>query len=246
VAARFYLPGFDGQSSRATLPPEESHHLADVMRLGPGAEVRVFNGRGGEWRATIVSVGRAAATLEIGGTAEPAPECLVPIVLAQALLKGDHLDTVVRDATMMGVGEIWPLVTAHVAVPARSAGARALARWQRVAVASAKQCGRAVVPEIRPASPFEAALRAEPEAVRLQLVEPSAGGAVVSRVEGFADRARRHGALVLVGPEGGWHPEEVSAAASAGFLPWRLGSATLRADAVAAAAVSVLRYAWEA
>ena len=245
VAARFYLPAFDGESRRAMLPPDESHHLAHVMRLGPGARVRVFNGRGGEWRATVAAVSRAGAAVDVDGPADPAPECAVPIVLAQALLKGDHFDAVVRDATMMGVGEIWPLVTAHVAVPARAAGARALERWQRVAVASAKQCGRAVVPEIRPLAPVEAVLAAEHAAVRLLLVEPAAKAAAVGRVESLGDEARRHGAIVLIGPEGGWQAEETAAAVAAGILPWRLGTATLRADAAAAAAIAVLRYAWQ-
>lgn len=245
VAARFYLPAFDGESGRATLPPEESHHLAHVMRLGPGAGVRVFNGRGREWDATVASVSRAGAVVEIGQPAEPARECAAPVVIAQALLKGDHFEAVLRDATMLGAAAVWPLVTAHTTVPARVAGARTLARWHRVAVSSAKQCGRAVVPEIRPASPLEAVLGAEPDAVRLLLVEPAAGGSPLSRVESLGERARHHGAIVLVGPEGGWQADELSDAAAAGFLPWRLGTATLRADAAAAAAIAVLRYAWQ-
>jgi 16S rRNA (uracil1498-N3)-methyltransferase len=245
VAARFYLPGFEGDASEATLPAEESHHLAHVMRLRPGAQVRVFNGRGGEWRATVAAVSRAGAAVEIDGPADPAPECAVPIVLAQALLKGDHFDAVVRDATMLGAAAVWPLVTTHTTVPARAAGARALERWRRVAVASAKQCGRAVVPEIRPLAPVEAVLAAEHAAVRLLLVEPAAGGSPLSRVESLGERARRHGAIVLVGPEGGWQAEETAAAVAAGILPWRLGTATLRADAAAAAAIAVLRYAWQ-
>jgi 16S rRNA (uracil1498-N3)-methyltransferase len=245
VAARFYLPAFDGEGRRATLPPEESHHLAHVMRLGPGAGVRVFNGRGREWDATIASVSRAGAVVEIGQPAQPVAECAAPIVLVQALLKGDHFEAVVRDATMLGAAAVWPLVTAHTAVPTRVAGARALERWHRVAVASAKQCGRAVVPEIRPPSPVEAVLGAEADAARLLLVEPAAGGSPLSRVDSLGERARRHGAIVLVGPEGGWHADEVAGAAAAGFVPWRLGTATLRADAAAAAAMAVLRYAWQ-
>ena len=246
VAARFYLPGFEGEGRQATLPPEETHHLVHVMRLAPGADVRVFNGRGREWRATVAAVSRTGATVEIGRPVEPTPECAVSIVLAQAVLKGDHLDAVIRDATMLGAAAVWPLLTAHTLVPARAAGDRALARWHRVAVASAKQCGRAVIPEIRPPSPLEAVLSAEPDAARLVLVEPAAADAAVSRVESLGAQARRHGAIVLVGPEGGWQPQETAAAIGAGFVPWRLGSATLRADAVAIPALAVLRYAWDA
>jgi 16S rRNA (uracil1498-N3)-methyltransferase len=245
VTARFHLPGFDGEGARATLPPEESHHLVHVMRLAPGAAVRVFNGRGGEWHATVASASRAGVVLDIGRSARPAPECAVPIVLAQALLKGDHFDAVVRDATMLGVTAMWPLRTVHTTVPARASGPGAVARWGRIAVASAKQCGRAVVPGIRPTAALDAVLAERPAAACLVLVEPAAAVAAVSRVEPLADQARRHGATVLVGPEGGWHPDEVARALAAGFVPWRLGTVTLRADAVAVAALAVLRYAWE-
>jgi 16S rRNA (uracil1498-N3)-methyltransferase len=245
VAARFYLPGFEGDASEATLPAEESHHLAHVMRLAPGAEVRVFNGCGGEWVATVRGIARAGATLRIGAPVRAAPECAVSIVLGQALLKGDHVDAVIRDATMLGAAAVWPLRTAHTAVPGRADGARAAARWQRVAVASAKQCGRAVVPVIRPVSPAEVAFDAEPDAVRLLLVEPAARVAAVSRVEPLAEQAKRHGAFVLVGPEGGWNADEVARATAAGFVPWRLGTVTLRADAVAVVAIAVLRYGWD-
>lgn len=244
VAARFYLPGFDGDASEATLPAEESHHLAHVMRLAPGAEVRVFNGHGGEWVATVSGIARTGATLRIGEPVQAAPECAVSIVLGQALLKGDHVDAVIRDATMLGAAAVWPLRTAHTVVSRRAGDAREVARWQRVAVASAKQCGRAVVPVIRPVSPAEVAFGAEPNGVRLLLVEPAAGVAAVSRVEPLAEQARRHGVLVLVGPEGGWHADEVARATTAGFVPWRLGTITLRADAVAVPALAVLRYAW--
>ena len=105
----------------------------------------MFDGRGREFRAQVEAAARGRVRVELLEPIVPAPEMRVPLTLVQAVLKGDKMDAVVRDATMMGVAAIEPIITSRTI----GRGCRATTtRWGRVAVASAKQCRRAVVPAI--------------------------------------------------------------------------------------------------
>ena len=73
MSARFHVPGIDPGAGMATLSAEESHHLARVLRLGPGDEVRVFDGRGGEWRAGVASADARRASVTLLAPVAPAP-----------------------------------------------------------------------------------------------------------------------------------------------------------------------------
>lgn len=230
-------------ATTVVLPAEEAHHLRHVLRLGEGAELSVFNGRGRQWTGRVLSADRhGTIAVELLGELAPPSEPAVRVTLGIGLLKGDQMDAVVRDATMLGVARIVPVVSSHVVVPARAwRGDAALARWHRVAVSSAKQCGRAVVPQITAASRFDEVLAGTDEDVRLICVEPSHGGAAISVME---TDARPGTALALVGPEGGWSAAELTAAEARGFRRLHLGPRTLRAETAPTVLLSALWTAW--
>jgi 16S rRNA (uracil1498-N3)-methyltransferase len=168
------------------------------------------------------------------------------ITLAHAVLKGDKMDDVVRDAVMIGAAAIQPIVTTRteVALSALARGGRR-DRWSRVAVSSAKQCGRAVVPPVGEAISFDAlvdALRqlSLPQPA-LMLVEPSVESEVLSLAD--LEPASPREATVVIGPEGGWTPREIEQASSVCRLV-RLGGRTLRADAMAIVAMTALFAKW--
>jgi 16S rRNA (uracil1498-N3)-methyltransferase len=222
------------------LPRGEAHHLARVLRLSPGAEVIVFDGRGHEWLGTIADVGRAAATIDLVARRTAAPEPPVPVTLGLAVLKGDQMDAAVRDATMAGAAVIAPFVSAHVAVAERAWRARSIDRWQRVAEASAKQCARAVVPAVRPVVRLDELLAAPAPGLRIFCVEPAqaAGGRIDAPLPKPAD------ALVCIGPEGGWAPDEIALADGAGCRKLTLGPRTLRAEAAPLVVLTALWMWW--
>jgi 16S rRNA (uracil1498-N3)-methyltransferase len=144
---------------------------------------------------------------------------------------------------MMGVAAVQPLLTDRTDVPAAAfSHGRRLERWQRIAVSSAKQCGRAVVPPVLAPRALQDCLEAAQAEVGLMLVEPAAVTASAAVAWPRADAPGS--ALVLVGPEGGWADAEVAQALAAGCLPVSLGPRTLRADAAAIVALSVLQYVW--
>jgi len=249
VIPRFHVASFDADSVEVDLPPDEAHHLAHVLRLQVGDALRVFDGRGLEREARVLALSRRGARVVLGATVRPADEMAVRVTLAQAFLKHEAMDAVVRDATMLGVVAIVPLLAARCAVSPRAiASGRAVERWHRIAVASAKQSGRAVVPEVRAPVAVDAWLASDEAAVRLLLVEPSWARHDV-RGRWMADRrvsAVAGGASLTVGPEGGWTADEVDAAARRGVACWSLGGRILRAEVAPVVALAILCHEWDA
>ena len=246
--ARFHAPAAEAAGDHVTLLPDEAAHLTRVLRLGAGAAVRIFNGRGAEFHGIVDSVGRNHVDIIVGEPCDPIPERRTRITLAAAVLKGDKMDDVVRDAVMMGVAAIQPLVTARSEMPlATLVRAHRRDRWDRVAVASVKQCGRAVLPAVLEPREFDIWLPVadvpgeSPRSRPLFLVEPgaSAGASPLADVE----RAVPPEATIVVGPEGGWDADEIARAAATCRLV-TLRTATLRADATPIVALAALLAHW--
>ena len=246
MLTRFHAPAVERTGDVVELPRDEAQHLFRVLRLKVGAAIRVFNGRGAEFDAVVAAVSKDGARVRVGPGRDAVPEARVAVTLAQAVLKGDKMDDVVRDAVMMGVAAIQPLVAtrSEAALAALQRGNRQ-ARWQRIAVSSAKQCGRAVVPAVLEPRAFKD-LSASLVDMRLpspglMFVEPSASADVMSL--GDLDAAPPREATVLVGPEGGWTVEEIDGGSTTCRLV-TLGARTLRADATAIVALAALFTRW--
>lgn len=240
------MPSLAPDDKIVTLPPEESRHLARVLRLRSGDAIRVFDGRGHEFVARVVETGGSSVKVRLVERVETASESPLHLTVAQAVLTGDKMDAVVRDLTMLGVAAVQPVVSARTEVRlATVRRSRRVERWRRVAVASAKQCGRVVVPQIGEARELRDWLAEDTSGVRLILVEPAGDvrAGDLGPLNAAGNRPRSSVAL-LVGPEGGWTREEATAAVSAGFVPWTLGGRTLRADAAPLVAASILQYLW--
>ena len=238
---RFHVPGVDATAARVELPEEEAEHLVRVLRLGIGDEVDVFDGRGGMWRAEIVEAGKRSAAVRTVQPLVPAPELEVSITLVVSVLKGDKLDEVIRDAVMLGVASVRPIIAERSEISAAAiARSHRIQRWQRIAVASAKQCGRAVVPTVHDPTALPEYL-SEPAATRVMCVEPSAAPTGVLSVLAVP---RSAAVELMIGPEGGWSPLEVSAASDSGAILMSLGGRTLRADAVPIVALTALLTTW--
>ena len=172
---RFLASDLDPIAGSASLSADEAHHLIHVLRLRFGDEISVFDGSGREFRARIERVTRDGAHLLLLEEISAAPEPAVRLTLAQAVLKGDHMDDVVRDATMMGASAIEPLLTERTIVRARGlADGKAADRWRRVAIASAKQCRRAVLPIIGGGTELHEWILQDDAERKLLLVEPAA------------------------------------------------------------------------
>lgn len=247
---RFLVPHAAPAAGAIALPAGEARHLTRVLRLGVGDVVRVFDGAGAEWTAHVTTAERDDVRVELREPVAPAPEPPVRVTLAVGLLKGAQMDAIVRDATTLGAAVIAPLATAHVAVPPSGRrSSSAVERWRRVAIAAAKQSGRALVPDIRAIATLDAILAdaAGRGDTILMCVEPAL--TVTADRPGPHDAAWAAGpvpraATVFVGPEGGWAPGEVEAATSRGARLIALGPRTLRAETVPTVLLSALWTRW--
>jgi 16S rRNA (uracil1498-N3)-methyltransferase len=242
---RFFAPSLDIGDETVVLPKDEGEHLRRVLRLGVGDTVSVFDGRGHEFLARVVVALPRETRVQLTSRVEPPPESTVPITLVQAVLKGDKMDDIVRDAVMLGVSAIQPLITkrTEMTVAALMRSAR-IDRWRRVAVASVKQSRRAVVPDIRTPLSFDSFAEEPASGLQVMLVEPDA------HAEGEPITALKREPIpaevsLWIGPEGGWDEREWKGAHDRGVRLISLGQRTLRADAVPVAIVSILSFLWE-
>src|SRR5262245_9197811 len=242
VRPRFHVPGVDPSTEHVELPEDEAEHLVRVLRLGVGDEVEIFDGAGTLWRAEVVQAGKKSASVRRLEELEPALELDVHLTLVISVLKGDKVDDVVRDAVMLGVTAIKPVISerSETSMAAMARGSR-IARWQRIAVASAKQCGRALVPTIHAAVPLDWYWSEHVDGVRVMCVEPSAALGEVLPVQSVP---KASAVDLIVGPEGGWAVAEVAAAHDSGAILMSLGGRTLRADAVPLIAMTALLTSW--
>jgi 16S rRNA (uracil1498-N3)-methyltransferase len=246
VHVRFHAPDAEREGDVVSLPEDEAQHLTRVLRLKAGASVRVFNGRGSEFDGVVERAGKDAVRVRVGHARDAVSEARVAVTLAQAVLKGDKMDAIIRDAVMMGVAAVQPVVTmrSEVTLLSLRRGHRR-ERWERIAVSSAKQCGRAVVPAILEPQAFEtvtASLAAMTlPGPALMFVEPavSADAVSLSDLDGTPPRET----TVLIGPEGGWTAEEVEAGIAVSRLV-RIGVRTLRAEVMPLVALAALLTRW--
>jgi 16S rRNA (uracil1498-N3)-methyltransferase len=243
--SRFFAPAASAKAGQIDLPADEAHHLRDVLRLGVGEIVRVFDGAGSEWRARVTRADRRGVAVDPIEPVQPVREPAIAVTVGVGLLKGRHMEAVIRDATMMGAAAVVPLATAHIALPDRARGnAAPISRWTRVAVASAKQCGRAVVPDVEPVAGFDELIARPGFDAVVMSVEPSQAARVGARETTGPAAVPRRSALVLIGPEGGWSDSEIETGLARGARIFTLGPRTIRAESAPLVLLSSLWTQW--
>jgi len=236
---RFFAPPEQWAGDRVVLDREETHHLSRVLRLGPGVRVAVCDGRGRAATAVVQDLEPEGARLSLEEEVSPQTESPLEVALGLGLAKGEAVDQVVRQATEMGVQRLFPFVSTYSEKITPERAARRLTRWQRQARESLKSCQRLYLPEISPVQDFAAVLQG-PEEVKFLCYEADRGGGL----ESCLSRPRPEGVRVIIGPEGGFTPEEVALAQGAGFQAVSLGPRRLRVETAALTAVTLLQYAW--
>jgi 16S rRNA (uracil1498-N3)-methyltransferase len=210
------------------LEEPQARYLGTVMRQSPGDRIRLFNGRDGEWRARIVTLGKRGVLLEAEALLRPqTPEPDLWLLLS--IIKREALEWAVEKATELGAAEIHPVITAR-SQPARPNPDR----LRTIATEAAEQSERLTVPLIHPPRPLEAALRDWPSARRLV--------AAIERGEDAPVAPETGAAALLIGPEGGFERRELDAMRRLPFLvAASLGPRILRAETAAVVGLALLQ-----
>ena len=236
---RIYLPQRIGAGERYTLTRDQHRHLSQVLRLKAGAELTLFDGRGGEYAATVEEVQRTTSTVRTGDYRDVDNEPPVHVRLAQSVGRGERTDYAIQKAVELGVTSIVPLLTRRGVVRLDADRAqRRLAHWQGIVVHACQQCGRNRIPELCLAVSLNEWLRGY-ECGGLDLILDPDSPIGIGELE--------HGGgliTILVGPEGGLDTEEYETAYAAGFRGVSLGPRTLRTETAAVAGVTAVQLRW--
>lgn len=235
-AARFFIDAPLASATRIELPPQSAHHAARVLRLRDGETISLFNGHGGEFSARLSIDGRRAFA-DIGTFDSVERETGLWVTLVQSWIATDKLDWVVEKSVELGVAAIVLAPAARSVVRLKDDRlAKRIERLREVIISACAQCGRNRIPCIAAQSTFEGALQAGLlEHARGLLLEPSAESPLSRNVLGEGPIA------VVVGPEGGFEPDEVSLAQRVGYLTCRLGGRTLRTETAGVAALAAIQ-----
>jgi 16S rRNA (uracil1498-N3)-methyltransferase len=223
-------------SMQITLDGQAHHHLCHVLRHKPGADIVLFNGRGGEYTATLVSIERKCSTATVREYVDADRESPLRIELRQGVSKVARMDYVIQKAVELGVVRIQPVLSRYSATAHRDWNNK-LAHWRSVIVSACEQSGRTRIPELVSPLPLQECLSVDEDTLALVLDPRAARG---FKQVGFAPRSL----TLLIGPEGGLDAEEIAQAERSGFLPVCLGPRVLRTETAPLAALAAVQLLW--
>jgi 16S rRNA (uracil1498-N3)-methyltransferase len=235
---RIYLDAPLTSGGEVSFERDQTNYLRNVLRLGHGDAVLLFNGRDGEWRAKLGLSGKRALSATVGECVRQQPEAH-DLHFLFAPLKHARLDYLVQKAVEMGVSQLQPVMTRHTQVARVN-----VERMRANAVEAAQQCGVLNLPEINEPMPFKAVVD-NPDTRRL-LVFCDEDAAVIDPVAALAQARGGHPAptplAVLIGPEGGFAEDERAALMRRpNVARIALGPRVLRADTAAVAALALVQ-----
>lgn len=233
---RFYVPNLaDGQT--LPLPDDEAHHALHVLRLTAGAEIEIFDGRGGAAPAIIEQANKKAVTVRPTAPITRAPQTGPSLTIATAMPKGDRAQWLIEQCSQLNVTRILWLECDRNVVKFREDGGK-FSRLERYALEAAKQCGRNWLMQIDSPTTLEQILQT-PDATAIWWCDPRA-------TQSIANITPTGDYIALIGPEGGWSEREwnlLSSATAAGRIQSiHLGPNVLRIE-TACAAIAAITFA---
>lgn len=239
---RFFCPVSLVAGTSIDLPADAARHACRVLRLGPGDDLTLFDGSGGEYVARILSVSRERVSVELGEWLNLNRDPDMPITLVQALQTGDKMDMTIQKAVELGVSRIVPVSSRRCVLKLEGERARRrVDHWRSVVVSACEQCGRNRLPVVEDIVALDRWLENSSAGIGMRLIlAPD----TVNGLMTLTPPARDVGVGLLIGPEGGWAPEELASAEAAGFRPLRLGPRVLRTETAGMAAVAAIQALW--
>ena len=233
---RFYVPQPCAVGQEFVLPDTTFRHAIQVLRLGVGEPLILFNGEGGEYFAQISNVSKRSASVQIDSFAAIDTESPIHLTLIQAVIKPDKMDFALQKAVELGANTIQPLITQRSVVRiGKEQVDKKLQHWEGIVVAACEQSGRTRMPTVQ-----------TPLTLERWLTTPFAGTRLILAPGDFP----RINALpmdlpmpvsLMIGPEGGFTDAEVTTCVQAGVLPVSLGPRILRAETASISALALLQ-----
>lgn len=235
-APRIYYSETLQVNTEISLTGNAANHVAKVLRMQLGDDLRIFNGDGYEYAAKIIAINKRDVKVNIETTIENNKESPLQIHLQQAVARAEKMDWIVQKSTELGVASITPIITERSGVKlSADRWDKRLEHWRAIAISACEQCGRNRIPEINPVVTFS------------YLLEQAQGGQCFILAPNAPTRLTTHlistnaSIQLLIGPEGGFSPLELQKAEQRGYCALSLGPRILRAETAPIVAVSVLQ-----
>ncbi|MEQ6279015.1 16S rRNA (uracil(1498)-N(3))-methyltransferase [Kluyvera cryocrescens] len=232
---RIYHPEPITVGMQIPLCDDAANHVGRVLRMGKGQAIQLFDGSNQVFEAVITDASKKNVMVEIQRGETDDRESPVHIHLGQVMSRGDKMEFTIQKSIELGVSLITPLFSERCGVKLDAERLnKKLQQWQKIAIAACEQCGRNVVPEIRPAMDLEAWCAEQDDALKLNL-HPRAS-ASINTLPQPVERVR-----LLIGPEGGLSADEIAMTARYQFTDILLGPRVLRTETTALTAITALQ-----
>ena len=242
---RFFVDQSKIQEDCIVIQGNDVNHIRNVLRMRPGDELSLSDGRGTDYFCRILSIERDEIRLSIENSWNSYVELPVKLYLFQGLPKADKMELIIQKAVELGVYEIIPVRTNRVIVKLdEKKETKKIARWQQIAEGGAKQSGRGIIPEVKPVMSFSEALAYAKNLEGVLIPYEKAEGIEKTR-EIIAGLKGRKSIGIFIGPEGGFDETEVEAAMAANVLPVPLAKRILRTETAGLAMLSILMFEFE-
>ena len=236
---RCFISPSNWEDGEIRLSEPELHHFSHVLRAHAGDKVLLFDGAGKEARGEVIDAKKGVIAL----AEAPWSRGMLPveIILVQALPKGHKMDLIVEKATELGVSLVIPVITQHTVVQLNEYQAgRRLARWERVALAAARQCGTPWIPKILPIQDYAVGLRSAGDLDLLLAASLEEKATSLESVLNGTVAPKRVGAII--GPEGDLSKDEIDLASEAGAVGVTFGPLVFRVETATLYIASILGY----
>ena len=231
---RIYHDGPLAIGTSVELTPQAGNHVSRVLRLKPGSPVTMFNGRGGEYPATLHSIEKKSVVVHIDDFADISLESPLRVTLAQGISRGERMDYTIQKAVELGVSRIVPIATSRTVVNLRGERAeKRLEHWRAIIHSACEQCGRNYVPTLECITRIDS-----------WLGQTLAGPGLLldHRAEhAMGNLPAIQNVTLLIGPEGGLSEDERQSALKAGYQGIRMGPRVLRTETAALVALAALQ-----
>ncbi|WP_031513249.1 16S rRNA (uracil(1498)-N(3))-methyltransferase [Desulfofalx alkaliphila] len=239
--ARFFVEPDNIKGRQGVIVGPDVKHINKVLRLKEGDEVTLLDGVGNCYLSRISVNTKDKVICEILEKTDAGGEPPVAITLVQCLPKGDKTELIIQKGTELGIKRFIPLkCTRSVVKLDDKKGAERRKRWQRVALEAAKQCRRAQVPQVDLPTTWQQMLAGLPKDALLLM--PYEGERTTSLKEVLSRRQGHENVYIIIGPEGGFAPEEVELACRHGVKTVSLGPRILRTETVGLTMAGVIMY----
>jgi 16S rRNA (uracil1498-N3)-methyltransferase len=239
---RFFAYKGQLENDSFTIEGTDANHIASVLRGKVGDEIVICDGEGTDYYCTLTQVDKKSVTARVNQSCATASEPRVKITLYQGLPKSDKMELIIQKCVEIGLVRIVPVKTEFAVAKLDGKEDKKRERWQKIAEAAAKQCGRGIIPTIDRAMSFAEAVADSKQcsAAIIPYENETQYG-----IKQFARGFQGDSIAVFIGPEGGFAPKEIELALKNGITSVTLGKRILRTETAGLVTGAVLLYELE-